>query len=224
VLRHHRLIGDNEEAVVKFAAAIIISLILPLTSHAQDGGNWKRVTKAQSQLMLHLPYLEAATMEYQFLDWNARASSKASYVTALTPSAVYPRAQVYLREYGPQSGPPENIRVTDRWLRDTFPFFKNRDIKITARPVNSSKYIRYARFTSERAGCVMFDMRNLRSSAGETNEGVQGVYCAPHNVELTETLIQQVTEGVYVRRGGRIERAVHGTGKPIPPQLSLSAH
>ena len=209
---------------MKFVAALVISLALPQASQAQDSGDWKRVSKEQSSLLLHLPHLENATMGYQFRDWNARGSNKASYVLATVPSNLYPRAHVYLRTYGPQSGPPETVRVTGGYLRETFPFFKNRDIKITARPVNFSKYIRFARFRSEQASCVMFDIRNLRSSAGETNEGVQGVYCGPPAVELTEALIQQVTEGVYVRRGNKIERAVHGGSRPIPPQLSLSTN
>jgi hypothetical protein len=32
-------------------------------------------------------------------------------------------------------------------------------------------------------------------------------------------LIQRVFEGIFVRRDGRIERALRGVDKPIPPQL-----
>lgn len=80
-------------------------------------------------------------------------------------------------------------------------------------------------FTVGTARCVAFEMRHITNDTGSAaaagaRDSVSGFYCPSPGTAPSEDLLQKVTEGVFVRRDGQIERVLRGVNAPIPPQVT----
>ncbi len=56
-------------------------------------------------------------------------------------------------------------------------------------------------------------------NSDEARNSISGFYCAPIGMTLTDDLVRQATEGVYVRGDNGVQRAVKGVSRPVPANL-----
>jgi hypothetical protein len=197
-------------AALAFAAAAV---------HAQE----KRVSAQDSKILLRVPYLESATPTYQRFGWDAKASFETDYAGVARDNAIPARAQVYLNQTAPFAYWRLGTALDEKWIRDSFPVFKNRTVQVIVPAPAVGPFVRVANFEVEQAKCIAFELRHVSSDTGtstlEQRQSVSGIYCPPVGVALDDALIRRVFEGIFVRRDGRIERALRGVDKPIPPEL-----
>ncbi|MBI3197571.1 MAG: hypothetical protein HYZ40_08675 [Rhodospirillales bacterium] len=203
-------------ALIAFLAMLIL---LAATAEAQD----KRIAPKDSRILLLEPYLEDLSPTYQDFGWNARASVETAYAGVARGNSIPSRAQVYLRQTAPLMYWRLGTTLDAAWISSSFPFFKSRTVVVTSPAPPQGPFVRIARFEVENAKCMAFELRHVTNDTGaptpEERQSVTGIYCPPANVVLDDALIQRVFEGIFVRRDGRIERALRGVDKPIPPQL-----
>lgn len=203
-------------AVIAFVAALIL---LGAAAGAQD----KRVAPGASRILLLEPYLEDLTPTYQDFGWDARGSVETAYAGVARGTSPPSRAQVYLRQTAPLAYWRLGTTLDASWIRDSFPFFKDRTVVVTNSAPPQGPFVRVAKFETENAKCMAFELRHVTNDTGsptlDERQSVSGIYCPPVEVALDDALIQRVFEGIFVRRDGRIERALRGVNKPIPPQV-----
>ena len=203
---------------MRFIAFMLVVLCTG-AAHAE----WKKIAKAESNLLLVLPFLESGRQSFQDAGWNAQATAKTAYAAVVSPSGAYPRAQVYSTEIAPMSYWRSGFVLDAVWIKDKFPFFKDKDVQITIPAPSTDAYVRRVQFTAGAATCVGFDLRQAGIPAAfnstESLHSVSGIYCPPAGTALTDELFQRVVEGIFVRRNGKVERAVPGTNKPLPAEL-----
>lgn len=200
------------------AIAVLISSFAPF-AEAQE----KKVAPRDSRVLLFAPHLEDITPTYQYFGWDARASVETAYAGVARSNAPASRAQVYLHQTAPLTYWRTGNALDEAWIRDAVPFFKNRDVRVTATAPQSGPFVRLAKFEVDTVKCMAFELRHVSNDPGSPSvaerQSVSGIYCPPGDVALDDPLIQRVFEGIFVRRDGRIERALRGVDKPIPPQL-----
>ncbi|MDP1748813.1 MAG: hypothetical protein Q8L22_05100 [Reyranella sp.] len=204
-------------ALIAFIVAILFS---SMAADAQE----KRVAPEDSRILLLAPYLENAAPVYQYFGWNAPASVETAYAGVARNDATPARAQVFLNLTAPMTYWQRGNALDAAWIRGLVPFFKDRDVRVTTPAPASGPFVRVARFEVDAAKCMAFELRHAVNNPGgvsslEERQSVSGIYCPPDNVALDDALIQRVFEGIFVRRDGRIERALRGVDKPIPPQI-----
>jgi hypothetical protein len=199
--------------------AFILVILCAGAAHAE----WKKVAKTESNLLLVLPFLESGREIFQDGGWNAQASTRTAYAAVVPVSGAFPRAQVYSTEIAPLYNWRMGIVLDAAWIKDKFPFFKDKDVQITIPAPSTDAYVRRVQFTVGAATCVGFDLRQAGVTAAfnstESLQSVSGIYCPPAGTALTDELFQRVVEGIFVRRNGKVERAVTGTNKPLPAEL-----
>ena len=203
-------------ALVAFSIAILVS---SMAAEAQE----KRVAAKDSRIVLLAPYLEGLPPTYQNFGWDARASVETAYAGVARDNSIPSRAQIYLRQTAPLVYWRLGTTLDAAWVSSSFPFFKSRTVVVTNPAPPQGPFVRIARFEVENAKCMAFELRHVTNDTGaptlEERQSVTGIYCPPANVVLDDALIQRVFEGIFVRRDGRIERALRGVDKPIPPQI-----
>jgi hypothetical protein len=183
----------------------------------------KRVSVEDSRILLLAPYLEDLKPTYQYFGWNAQGSVDTAYAGVARGNSTPSRAQVYLNQTAPNMYWRAGNRLDEAWIKSSIPYFKDKPIHITAAAPMAGPFVRVARFTVDGASCMAFELRHVTNDTGAPGiadrQSVSGIYCPPANVSLDDALIQRVFEGIFVRRDGRIERALRGVDKPIPAQL-----
>jgi hypothetical protein len=203
--------------------ALIAAVLLAFPVQAQE----KRVSPQESRILLLEPYLEDVPPVYQHFGWNAQASVETAYAGVARANTPASRAQVYLYQTAPLTywrtgSPPDQA-----WIRASFPFFKDKSVQVTSPAPPPGPFSRVARFEVDGAKCMAFELRHVTNDTGpptvEQRQSVSGIYCPPANVALDDALIRRVLEGIFVRRDGRIERALGGVDKPIPADILRSA-
>ncbi|MSP74568.1 MAG: hypothetical protein EXR12_00385 [Rhodospirillaceae bacterium] len=202
------------------AAFIVAILIFGMAAEAQE----KRVAPKDSRILLLAPHLENIQPTYQYFGWNAQASVETAYAGVARDNSTPARAQVYLNLTAPMTYWQRGNALDAAWIRGLVPFFKDRDVQVTAPAPAPGPFVRVARFEVDAAKCMTFELRHIVNNPGgvsslEERQSVAGIYCPPSGVALDDALIQHVFEGIFVRRDGLIERALRGVDKPIPPQL-----
>lgn len=203
--------------LVAFVVAILMS---GTAAEAQE----KLVAPRDSRILLLAPHLENLTPTYQYFGWNAPASVETAYAGVARDNATPSRAQVYLWLTAPMTYWQRGEALDAAWIRSSFPFFKDRDVRVTSPAPASGPFVCVARFEVDGAKCMAFELRHVVNNPGgvsslEERQSISGIYCPPAGVVLDDALIQRVFEGIFVRRDGRIERVLRGVDKPIPPQL-----
>jgi hypothetical protein len=201
--------------VVALTAMLLIGSAVP----AQE----KRVSPQESRILLLAPYLEDLTPTYQHFGWNAQANVETAYAGVARSNNPPSRAQVYLNQTAPNIYWRAGNSLDETWIRNAVPYLKNKTVRVTSPAPMAGPFVRVARFEVEGAQCMAFELRHVTNDTGAPGiadrQSVSGIYCPPSNVALDDALIQRVFEGIFVRRDGRIERALRGVDKPIPPQL-----
>ncbi len=206
---------------MRVAVAVVVAMLsVGIAAHAQE----KRVSPQASKILLRAPYLENIKPTYQHFGWNAQASVETAYAGVARDNAIPSRAQVYLNQTAPLTYWRQGSALDEKWIRDSFPVFKNRPVQVTVPAPTSGPFVRVANFEVETAKCMAFELRHVSNDVGtstlEQRQSVVGIYCPPAGVALDDALIRRVFEGIFVRRDGRIERAFRGVDKPIPPELA----
>jgi hypothetical protein len=200
---------------------VVVWLVLLSATAAQ--AQEKRVSPQESRILLQAPYLEDLAPTYQYFGWNAQASVETAYAGVARDNSPASRAQVFVSQTAPLTYWRSGTVLDDKWIRASFPFFKDRAVQVTSPAPSSGPFLRVARFEVDGAKCAAFEMRHVSNDVGtpstQQRQSVSGIYCPPANVVLDDALIRRVLEGIYVRRDGRIERALVGVDKPIPPAI-----
>ena len=200
-------------------ALIAVLTFAAIAAQAQE----KRVSAQDSQILLRAPYLENIVPIYQRFGWNAQASVETAYAAVARDNAIPSRAQIYLNQTAPLNYWRLGSALDEKWIRDSFPVFKNRTVQLTVPAPATGPFVRVANFEVETAKCIAFELRHVSNDVGtptlEQRQSVSGIYCPPAGVVRDDALIRRVFEGIFVRRDGRIGRALRGVDKPIPPEL-----
>ena len=221
----HPILGQEEQGDSEMRAVVALIAALSLVGLAAEAQD-KRVSAQESLILLRAPLLENVTPIYQYFGWNSRASVETAYAGVARDNTVASRAQVYLNQTAPQSYWRLGSALDEEWIRSSFPFMKDRAVRVTAPAPAAGPFVRTANFEVEAAKCVAFELRHVTNDIGtpplEQRQSVSGIYCPPVGVALDDALIRRVFEGIFVRRDGRIERALRGVDKPIPPELTRS--
>ena len=199
---------------------VALALIgLPLVAHAE----FKKVTRQESKVLLAAPLLENGREIYEYGGWSASGGHESSYAAIVPANGAYPRMQVYVETLASLHHWKVGNTLDEKWLRKAFPFLKNKPIQITAQAPSQGAYLRVVRFTVDGANCAGFEMRAIDAVGGvnsdEARSSISGFYCAPTGTALTDELVKQATEGVYVRGDGGVQRAVKGVSRPVPANL-----
>ncbi len=199
---------------------VALALIgLPVVAHAE----LKKVTRQESKVLLAAPLLESGREIYEYGGWSASGGSESSYAAIVPTSGAYPRMQVYVEALAPLHHWKYGNALDEAWLRKAFPFLKDKPIQITARAPQPGAHLRVVRFTVGGANCAGFEMRTIDTigaiSSGEDRNSISGFYCAPLGTALTDELVKQATEGVYMRGDSGVERVVKGVSRPVPANL-----
>jgi len=204
---------------MRSAVVFIVALLTAFPVQAQE----KRVSPQESRVLLLAPYLEDITPIYQHFGWNAQASVETAYAGAARANAAPGRAQVYWNQTAPLTYWRTGSALDQAWIRAFFPYFKDKTVQVTAPAPSPGPFIRVARFEVDGAGCAAFELRHVTNDTGtptvEQRQSLSGIYCPPANVALDDALIRRVLEGIFVRRDNRVERALSGVDKPIPPDI-----
>jgi len=203
---------------------VLIAVLLCLSAaHAQE----KRVSVQESRILLLAPYLEDVAPTYQHFGWNARASVETAYAGVARQNVPASRAQVYLLQTAPLTYWRSGSALDEAWVRATFSYFKDKAVQVMAPAPSPGPFLRVARFEVDGAKCAAFELRHVTNDTGtptvEQRQSVSGIYCPPTGVALDDALIRRVLEGIFVRRDGRVERALSGVDKPIPPDILRAA-
>lgn len=206
---------------MRFISFVVATLALASPAHAE----WKKVAKADSRLLLVTPFSEATREVFEANDWSSTTRIISSYAAMVPANGLYPRVQVYLEQTAPLVYWKFGGALDAAWLKRLFPFFKDRDVQITSPAPNSDAFLRTSQFTVGAARCTAFEMRHITNSTGGASavgarDSVSGFYCPPPGTAPSEDLLQKVTEGIFVRRDGQIERVLRGVNAPIPPQVT----
>ena len=199
--------------------ALSVAWLAMTGAYAQE----KRVSAEDSQILLLAPYLEDLKPTYQYFGWNARGSVDTAYAGVARNNRPPSRAQVYLNQTAPNTYWRAGNSLDEAWIKSTIPYLKDKAVHIAAPAPMAGPFVRIARFEVDGASCMAFELRHVTNDTGAPGiadrQSVSGIYCPPANVVLDDALIQRVFEGIFVRRDGRIERALRGVNKPIPAQL-----
>jgi hypothetical protein len=202
---------------------VILTLFLALPDASK--ADWKTVSAADSRLLLSMPYLESATQRYDDGGWNAQATMHSSYAAAVPKSSVYPRAQVLLDQAAQLTYWKLNIALDADWVKRRFPFFKDREVRITQAAPDTNAFLRIARFSVGEQACFVFDMRHRQDQNVSANDeahrrAVAGIYCPPPGMAVTDELVHLAVEGIFVRTDVGLQRVMPGIDKPIPAGLT----
>ena len=205
---------------MRFISLVFATLALASPAHAE----WKKVAKADSKILLATPFAEATREVFEAGDWSSNARTASSYAAVVPANGSYPRVQVYLEQTAPLVYWKFGSALDAAWLKSRFPFFKDKEVQITTPAPNSDAFLRSSQFTVGTARCVAFEMRHITNDTGGAaapgaRDSVSGFYCPPTGTAPSEDLLRKVTEGVFIRRDGRIDRVLHGVTAPIPPQV-----
>ena len=183
----------------------------------------KRVSAEDSRILLLAPYLEDLKPTYQYFGWNAQGSVETAYAGVARNNNPASRAQVYLHQTAPNMYWRAGNSLDEAWIKSSIPYLKDKAVRVTAAAPMAGPFVRIARFEVDGASCMAFELRHMTNDTGAPGiadrQSVSGIYCPPANTVLDDALIQRVFEGIFVRRDGRVERALRGVNKPIPAQL-----
>ena len=199
---------------------LVLALVgLPVVAHAE----WKKVTRQESKLLLVAPLLENGREIYQYGGWDASGGYESSFAAILSAKGAYPQMQVYLHRMAALHQWGSGSALDEKWLKRSFSFLKDKTIHITAAAPQPGRYLRVVRLAVDQSDCAGFEMRQLDinnsiKSDSERNS-VSGLYCAPAGVPLTDDLVRQATEGIYVRGDNGVERLLQGVARPVPATL-----
>jgi hypothetical protein len=200
---------------------LILALVLgtlPWAAHAE----WKKVTRQESKLLLDAPLLENGREVYQYGGWDASGGYEASFAAILAAKGAYPQMQVYLHRLASLHQWGSGSDLDEKWLKKFFSFLKDKTIRITAAAPQPGRYLRVVRLSVDQSDCVAFEMRQLDINnsikSDHDRNSIAGLYCAPAGVPLTDDLVRQATEGVYVRGDNGVERVLKGA-RPVPARL-----
>jgi hypothetical protein len=204
---------------MRWMVVLAVALLSGSLGQAQD----KRVSAEDSRILLRAPYLEDVAPRYEHFGWNARATVETAYAGVARSNAPAARAQVYLEQTAPLTYWRNGSTIDVEWIRRLFPFFKDKNVQVTTPAPSPGPYVRVMRFEVDGAKCAAFELRHVTNDTGtpttEQRQSISGLYCPPSNVALDDALMQRMFEGIFVRRDGRVERALGGVDKPIPPEL-----
>jgi hypothetical protein len=210
--------GEEMRSIV----VLLTALVLASATQAQD----KRVSPQDSRILLLAPYLEDLTPRYEYFGWNARGSVEGAYGGVARSNAPAARAQVYLEQTAPLTYWRSGSTIDPACIGKFFPFFKDKNVQMTSPAPSPGPFVRVARFEVDGAKCAAFELRHVTNDTGtptlEQRQSISGIYCPPANVVLDDALMRRVFEGIFVRRDGRLERALSGVDKPIPPAILRS--
>jgi hypothetical protein len=199
---------------------VALALIgLPGVAHAE----FKKVTRQESKVLLEAPLLQNGREIYEYGGWNASGGQETSYAAIVPAKGAYPRMQVYVETLASLHHWKFGNALDEKWLKGAFPFLKDKPIQITAQAPQQGAYLRVVRFTVGGTNCAGFEMRAVDAVGGvnsdESRNSISGFYCAPVGTVLTDDLVKQATEGVYVRGDSGVQRAVKGVSRPVPATL-----
>lgn len=199
---------------------VALALIgLPGVAHAE----FKKVTRQESKVLLEAPLLQNGREIYEYGGWSASGGHESSYAAVVPASGVYPRMQVYVETLASLHHWKYGNDLDEKWLRKAFPFLKDKPIQVTAPAPQPGPHLRVVRFTVGGANCAGFEMRTIDTmgaiGSNEDRNSISGFYCAPVGTALTDDLVKQATEGVYMRSDNGVERAVKGVSRPVPANL-----
>ena len=200
---------------------VALALIgLPVVAHAE----FKKVTRQESKLLLAPPLLENGREIYQYGGWNASGGYESSFAAVLpAKGGAYPQMQVYFQRLAQLHQWSRGADLDEKWLRQYFSFLKDKTIRITVPPPRAAHYVRVIRFAVDQSECAGFDIRQLNDAnsikSDTDRNSVYGLYCAPAGVPLTDDLVRQATEGIYVRGDNGVERMLQGVARPVPATL-----
>lgn len=186
---------------------------------------WKTVAKSDSKLLLVTPFPETTREVFEDSGWSTSARTSAAYAAAVPPSGSYPRVQVYLHQVAPLTYWRRGSVMDAAWIKQSFPFTKDKEVQVTSQAPPSDAFLRVTHFTMGTASCVAFEMREITNDTGGSGapgarDSVSGIYCPSAGTAPSDALTRQVTEGIFVRRDGKIERILRGVNAPLPAQLS----
>ena len=166
---------------------------------------------------------KSATFRTADVVGNDKQSVTTAYAALVPTAGTYPRMQVYWHQAAPLTYWKLGSTLDAAWIKGRVPFFKEKDVQVTEAAGSASPYLRQTRFSVGEARCVAFEMRVTGNPVGsvipEERESVSGIYCPPIGTPLTDALVAQATEGIYVLRDGKIERALRGIETPIPAHI-----
>ncbi len=206
---------------MRFIVLTLAAFLITGPAHAE----WKKVAKSDSKLLLVTPFPETTREVFEDSGWSASAKTSTAYAAAVPSSGSYPRVQVYLHQLAPLTYWRRGSVMDAAWIKQSFPFTKDKDVVVTRQAPPSDAFLRVTYFTIAAAACVAFEMREITNDPGGAtalgaSDSVSGMYCPPPGTPPTETLTRRVTEGIFIRRDGQIERALRGVDAPLPAQLS----
>ncbi len=202
---------------------LILPLLIVLLSASAANAEWKKVARNDSRLLLSMPAFEGGREVFEDSGWNDKQSVTTAYAALVPTAGTYPRMQVYWHQAAPLTYWKLGSTLDAAWIKGRVPFFKEKDVQVTEAAGSASPYLRQTRFSVGEARCVAFEMRVTGNPVGsvipEERESVSGIYCPPIGTPLTDALVAQATEGIYVLRDGKIERALRGIETPIPAHI-----
>jgi hypothetical protein len=192
---------------------------LPGGAHAE----WKEVTRQESKLLIVAPLLEGGREIYRYGGWDASGGYESSFAAILPARGAYPEMQVYFNRMAALHQWGSGSALDEKGLKRSFSFLGEKTIHITAAAPQPGRYLRVVRFAVDQSECAAFEMRQLDinnsiKSDAERNS-ITGLYCAPAGVPLTDDLVRQATEGIYVRGDSGVERMLKGVARPVPASL-----
>lgn len=204
---------------MRLIAFLAACLALAANAHADA----KRITKAESRLLLAMPYLEQGRDLFEDLGWNAQETVRTTYAALLPDRGFFPQAQAYLSQAAPLTYWKSDSTLDAAWIRQRFPFFRDKEVQVTVPASATDDFLRTARFVVGPDQCVAFEMMQLGDPGmpmdGDSRFAISGVYCAPSGTTLDDGLVKRVVEGVFIRRSGGIERVMKGVQEPLPAKL-----
>ena len=199
--------------------ALFVVCTAPALGQAQQRST--QVSRADSQLRLDMPDLEAGREVFHYFGWGDNFAAETSFAAVLAPGDFNPHAAVVMQQlskgyrWRASTLDEARIRSIDPWLRD-----KRIQIIQSARDAPSG-FLQYMLFTVDNVPCMAFDFRRVTPGGedGGGEAGFAGVYCTDTRGKLGDDDVARVVSGIYVNNKGELRRAYEVAKGPIPDRV-----
>lgn len=180
------------------------------------------IKREQSKLWLEeVPGIANPMVGYFYLGWTPNYALERFYAQAFSRGLQLPRLQVNLSLAAAGFVWTRDSEIGEKYVK-TWPFFKDRDVKIAREHSGGSSGVITVPFRSVDADCFAFLIRDVAigtSGSGGSPPSVDGFYCAAPGTALDAALTQTVLGSIRVTSDlSKIRTALVPTSKlPMTP-------
>lgn len=188
----------------RLIAALALSLAPLLTSMASAETKWTEVKRAESKIRLQLPGLGQSREKYMWT-MDDQYLGTTHVAVQVAPNADFPRGQsVTIQVLSPDVSVQTRRELNAEGIRKMFGFEEGAVSAVSAPLPDRTGLQQIRRFVSQKSQCVAFEIfpsgvDHLRLGGGTGSAAVNGYYCGPPDVALSDNDIQWVLWGNEVQ-------------------------